>query len=427
MRSRTLMLLLLAVILAGGTAWLARTWLAAERSKEIAEGPSVTLQTPSRSVLVARADIRRGQILRPEDMVWQIWPEGALDKNYVVLGGPKTPDSFIGWVAKNPINGGEPVTETKIIAPGSRGFLAAVLRPGMRAISVPVSITAGISGFIFPGDQVDLLPTYAVPVRGGGGGGGTQGGGEAAHKAAETVLHDVRVIAIDQRLESKPGEAVVAHTVTFEVTPKQTEIIAVAQELQGAKLTLALRSLVPDPAATQLKADADVREPAATAARGTAAERVSLASASPGPAIQAAAIVADGATGAAKPAAATAGTRLAANDSPGSAAPAPMTPGGGPRVVTPRPIGSDNSTAQSATYTTDNEISSLLPPLRGGQSEDANEELFVCKGPALSCNNRKTAGQLLLIEPARAARDLEETRAGRSIVGNRLGGPSANQ
>ena len=97
-------------------------------------------------------------------MVWQTWPEGGLDKTYVVMGGPRTPESFAGWVAKNPIAGGEPISEAKIIAPGNRGFLAAVLRPGMRAISVPVTITSGISGFIFPGDQVDLMLTYSVPV-----------------------------------------------------------------------------------------------------------------------------------------------------------------------------------------------------------------------------------------------------------------------
>ena len=216
MRARTLISLFFAIVLAGGTALLARAWLAAERSKELAEAAPMALATPAKSVLVARTEIRRGQILRPDEMVWQTWPEGGLDKTYVVMGGPRTPESFAGWVAKNPIVGGEPISEAKIIAPGNRGFLAAVLRPGMRAISVPVTITSGISGFIFPGDQVDLMLTYSVPAT------------EAAedkdkkptyeHKAAETVLRDIRVIAIDQRLESKAGEAVPAHTATFEVT-----------------------------------------------------------------------------------------------------------------------------------------------------------------------------------------------------------------
>jgi pilus assembly protein CpaB len=170
-------------------------------------------------------------------MMWQVWPEGGIDKSYVVLG-TRTPESFAGWVARNPVAGGEPITEAKIISPSNRGFLAAVLRPGMRAISVPVTITSGISGFIFPGDQVDLLITYQVPSQTTN---GTPGGYE--HKAAETVLHDVRVIAIDQRLETKVGEAIVAHTATLEVSPKQSEIIALASEI--GKLSLSLRSLVP--------------------------------------------------------------------------------------------------------------------------------------------------------------------------------------
>src|SRR5712675_1497287 len=234
MRLRTLLLLFLAVGLAGGTAMLARAWLAAQRAAEIAEASPMALPAPAKSVLVARTEIRRGQIIKPEDLSWQVWPEGGLDKSYVVLG-TRTPESFAGWVARNPLSAGEPITEAKIIAPGNRGFLAAVLRPGMRAMSVPVTITSGISGFIFPGDQVDLMITHGIPT-------GTGSGGYE-HKAAETVLRDVRVIAIDQRLESKAGEAVVAHTATLEVTPKQTEIIALAGEI--GKLSLSLRSLVP--------------------------------------------------------------------------------------------------------------------------------------------------------------------------------------
>jgi pilus assembly protein CpaB len=249
MRFRTLILILLAVILAGGTAFLARNFLARERETIVQEQAPLKVQTPAKSVLVAHTDIKRGQILRPEDTVWQIWPEGGLDRNYIVLGGPpipaRTPESFAGTVARNPIGGGEPITESRIVAPGDRGYLAAVLRPGMRAISVPVTVISGISGFIFPGDQVDLLLTYSVPPQ--------ASASEATrspydHKAAETVLRNVRVIAIDQRLDSKAGEAVVAHTATFEVTPKESEVIALASEI--GKMSLTLRSLVPSPSET---------------------------------------------------------------------------------------------------------------------------------------------------------------------------------
>jgi pilus assembly protein CpaB len=212
---------------------------------------------------VARNEIKRGQILKPDDMVWQVWPEGGVDKSYVMMGGTRTPDSFAGWVARNPISGGEPITESKIVAPGNRGFLAAVLRPGMRAASVQLTATSGISGFVFPGDQVDVLITYTVtsePDK-------TGNTPTVDHRVAETILHDIRVVAIDQKLEQKPGEVVVGHTATLEVTPKQGEIIALASEM--GKLSLTLRSLVPAPASDTAgteEATADASKPAADSA-----------------------------------------------------------------------------------------------------------------------------------------------------------------
>jgi len=242
MRTRTLILLIIALVLAGGTTMMARVWLSAQRMTSQEAAP-ISVPTPSKSVLIVRSTIQRGQILRPDDLAWEPWPEGGIAKNYIVLG-TRTPETYNGWVAKQPIAAGEPLIEAKIIAPGNRGFLSAVLHPGMRAVSVPVTVTSGIAGFVFPGDQVDLLVTYAVQDRPQP---GQQNGGGATieHKVSETVLRNVRVIAIDQRLDSKAGEATVAKTATFEVTPKQSEIVALANEM--GKLSLSLRSLVPGP------------------------------------------------------------------------------------------------------------------------------------------------------------------------------------
>jgi pilus assembly protein CpaB len=248
MRARTFLLLFLAFVIAGGTAMLAQSWLAAQRARETAEAAPLFAPKPAKSVLVSRTELKRGQILRPDDMVWQIWPDGALDKNYLVMGGPRTPDAFAGWVVKNPVAGGEPITESKIIAPGDRGFLAAVLRPGMRAISVPVTNTSATSGFIFPGDQVDMLLSYPLPND-------KKDDSDSSkvdhqHKASQTVLRNIRVIGIDKWLEGKQGEAFQQpHTATFEVTAKQSEIIALASEM--GKVSLILRSLVPDPVETE--------------------------------------------------------------------------------------------------------------------------------------------------------------------------------
>lgn len=234
MRARTLILFFVAVLLAGGTAVLVRSWLA-QRAVQAEAAPMPPPPAPQKSVLVARDAIARGQILKPTDLAWQPWPEGGLGRMYIQTGS-KSIEDFAGWVARDPFVPGEPITEAKIVAPSSRGFLAAVLRPGMRAVSVPVTPTSGISGFVFPGDQVDMVVSETLPS--------VDGNSNASQrKAAETVLHDLRVLAVDQKLDSKAGEAVVAQRVTLEVTPKQAEKIAVASEM--GKLSLSLRSLTP--------------------------------------------------------------------------------------------------------------------------------------------------------------------------------------
>ena len=143
--------------------------------------------------------------------------------------------SFAGWVAREPFAAGEPIARAKIVARGNGGPIAAVLEPGMRAVSIAVDQTSDVSGFILPGDRVDVLASLSASVEGAGGNG-------YQRKAAETVLRDVRVVGIDQRPDSKDGQPVVARTVTLEVTPKQGEILALAGDL--GKLLLSLRSLV---------------------------------------------------------------------------------------------------------------------------------------------------------------------------------------
>jgi pilus assembly protein CpaB len=195
------------------------------------------MQAPTKQILVAKVPLERGRLLRASDLVWRAWPSSGIDQSFIVAG-TRSADSFAGWVAREPVAPGDPLTDAKIVAPGDRGFLAAALKPGMRAVSVPVNATSGISGFIFPGDRVDILVTQILsrPTTD-----ATGKGGMVQHKVAQTVLHNIRVIGIDQRLQGKDGEAQLAHTATLEVTPKQSEIIAVASEM--GKLSLSLRSL----------------------------------------------------------------------------------------------------------------------------------------------------------------------------------------
>jgi pilus assembly protein CpaB len=232
MRGRTLLLFLIALVLAGGTAVLVRSRL--ETTKSTMATFPTPAPVPRKSVLVARVAIGRGQILKAADFGWQPWPQEGVTQAYIVKGREPAA-AFAGRVALQAFVVGEPIIKSQIIAPGDRGFLAAVLHPGMRAVSVPVNASSGIAGFILPGDRVDVLITHSLPVAG-------AGGQQLERKAAETILHNVRVIAIDQRLESKRGEAMPAHTVTLEVTPKQSQILALASDL--GQLSLSLRSLV---------------------------------------------------------------------------------------------------------------------------------------------------------------------------------------
>lgn len=244
MSSKRLVFLLLAMIVAGATAFLARAWLQAERTAMMAQAgvqKPVLPAKPAAQVLVARNAIRAGQMLKPDDMRWLPWPQGNLPPTYIVEGKRPISD-FVGSVARTPLHVGKPIVESDIIMPGSRGFLAAVLRPGMRAVSVPATPTSTVSGFIYAGDRVDVLLTHVL------------NGSDGQHSATETILRNARVIAMDQKVDFVPGDKPEpAKTATLELTSKQTEIVTLAVKM--GDLSLVLRSLQ-DP-------DDDGRDPAA--------------------------------------------------------------------------------------------------------------------------------------------------------------------
>jgi pilus assembly protein CpaB len=231
MNSKRIVFLLLAVIVAGTTAFLARVWLQAERAAIAAQiaAPKPVAAAPAVQVLVARNALRTGQLIKPEDLRWQAWPQGALPQTYITEGKRPLTD-FVGAVARISHRVGQPIVETDIVMPGSRGFLAAVLRPGLRAVSVPASATSAVSGFIYAGDRVDVLLTH------------TLNGPNGQHSATETILRNARVIAMDQRLDFAPGDKPeVGKTATLELTAKQTEIVTLAVKM--GELSLVLRSL----------------------------------------------------------------------------------------------------------------------------------------------------------------------------------------
>ncbi|WDU58212.1 Flp pilus assembly protein CpaB [Pseudemcibacter aquimaris] len=204
-----------------------------EAVQVVAEAPEPTYT----EVLVANKVIRTGFFLKREDLEWQNWPMDNINPNYI----QKTSDAVaeeqindvLGSVVKLPIVAGEPVLNGQIVKPGDRGFMAAVLTPGNRAISININSKSGISGFIFPGDKVDVLLTHNVVFG--------AGDNEFSSEVTETVMKDIRVLAIDTFMNNETNTPTIGKIATFEVTPKQAEKVALMSRM--GELSLSLRSL----------------------------------------------------------------------------------------------------------------------------------------------------------------------------------------
>lgn len=230
MDRKKLMLLLGALVIAIGTALAARSMFVGASSPQ-AEAAVETPQGPK--VLVAQRGLPVGTIITADSVNFQLWPEEMVGNAYFI-DGETDMAKLMGTVVRYPISAGEPITHGSLVSPGDRGFLAAALGPGMRAVTVPVSAKTGVAGFVFPGDRIDLVLTQTV-----------KGGDGASLKASETILRNMRVLATDQQTTSEKvdGKTIVRgfSTVTLEVTPKIAEKVAVAQTI--GTISLSLRSI----------------------------------------------------------------------------------------------------------------------------------------------------------------------------------------
>lgn len=230
MDKKKLMLLIGALVVAIGTAFAARSMFAGAPAPQAVAAQPEVLSGPK--VLVAQRALPVGTIITVDAMSFQAWPKDMVQDAYFIDGEADI-SKLIGTVVRLPITAGQPVTQGALVAPGDRGFLAAALGAGMRAVTIPVSDKTGVGGFVFPGDRVDLVLTQSV-----------KGDGEAL-RAAETILRNVRVLATDQSTETEKveGKTVVRafRTVTLEVTPRIAEKVAVAQTI--GTISLSLRSI----------------------------------------------------------------------------------------------------------------------------------------------------------------------------------------
>ena len=228
MNSRSLLLLIVALGVAAFTAFAVKSRL---QQAEVA-APQVAEQA---KVLVASVAIPAGSFIRSDaHLAFVAWPADTIQQNYITQAG-HTVDEFNGAVVRRAINAGEPITANLLVKTSEGGFMSAVLQGGMRAVSIAVNATSGNAGFVFPGDRVDLIVTHSIPVQ--------AGNGQTAQNivVSETFIENVRVLAIDQMLDNPENKAVLAKTVTLEVTPKEAEKVNVAGDL--GKISLSLRSL----------------------------------------------------------------------------------------------------------------------------------------------------------------------------------------
>jgi pilus assembly protein CpaB len=233
MNVKKIALLFGALMIAVVTAVMAKNMFVGAGAQQAAAAPVVPMGP---KVLVARKALPVGTIIDAESLTYQPWPKELVQSAYYTEGSPDADMSkLLGTVVRYPITAGQPLTHGALVGPNDRGFLAAALGPGMRAVTVPVNTATGVAGFVFPGDRVDMMLTQQV-----------EGGGDGPPlRVSETIVRNVRVLATDQRVDSKgedgKTEVKTFQNVTVEVTPRIAEKIAVSQSM--GTLTLSLRSI----------------------------------------------------------------------------------------------------------------------------------------------------------------------------------------
>ena len=274
MDQKKLLLMVAALVVAVATALAARSLFSEAAMPQAEAAPQLVLGP---KVLVARRGLPVGTILTADSVFFQPWPKDMLRDAYLLDSGTDTA-KLLGTVVRFAVPAGQPVTRGALVQPGDRGFLAAALGPGMRAVTIAVSAKTGVAGFVFPGDHVDLMLTQTVSG---------VGPESQSLKATETFLANLRVLATDQSTETESaGGKTLVHafnTITLEVTPRMAEKIEVAETI--GTLSLALRSIADNAAdldravasgAVKLPENASSEEEARLLARAMAmpAERV---------------------------------------------------------------------------------------------------------------------------------------------------------
>lgn len=232
MGRRLVVVLLIAGLIAAGTAYLSRQLLQQQPLPQ----PGATVAAPAYQggikILVANLDLPTGTIVQPTSFEWRSWPQDSADDKVYILEGNGNIDQFVGSVVRAPVRKGEPIVRSNIIKRGENGFLAAVLREGMRAVTISTNEIFGVAGFVFPGDRVDVILSHDVQMP------RADGAGTVPHRVSETIMTAVRVIAVDQSSNDQDTAPKVSNAITVEVSPRQAEELALASRIGELRVTL---------------------------------------------------------------------------------------------------------------------------------------------------------------------------------------------
>lgn len=196
-------------------------------------------------VLVLDGDVAMGATVG-ENLSWQSWPSAGVNENFITRDAePQALEELTAAIARVPMYEGEPLRRSKLIGHG-QSFMSSILPAGKRAVATQIAADTSAGGFILPNDYVDVIMTRRSSAEEGTGSG----------YVTETILKNIRVLAIDQAIqEDEEGRRVrVGDTATLELTPQQAEIITVAQQMAD-RLALALRAVVDTQEVVQEQAD----------------------------------------------------------------------------------------------------------------------------------------------------------------------------
>ena len=212
------MFLLIALAAGGIAALLAGR---SDRPPPVAQAPVAPLETVD--VLIAASDIGLGSTVSGNELRWQTWPAAAAGANFIRRSDrPDAVNQLAGSIARSPFFAGEPIREARLIKAKGSGYMAAILPSGMRAISTDVTPETGAAGFILPNDHVDVILSRRDREA-------EKAAGVEVH-TSETILSNVRVLAIDQTVEEKGGQrVVVGKTATLELTQRQAETLVMSR------------------------------------------------------------------------------------------------------------------------------------------------------------------------------------------------------